>query len=146
VEPFNRSVVSPSNASSTSSASSADDSKAFFISADEKKEEAFLSYAGPDRDTKPHYVASQFMLLHSMDIPAWYDELSIERTGAPNNSQFIQNALLKSKLVVCFVSAEYVKRKWPCLEVVSAYHHNIPIIPVRPPDDYKENWEEHHDS
>jgi len=135
----------PSVANPVAPAPFVDDSKEIFVSADEKKSYAFLSYAGPDRDTSPHFVATQFMLLHSLDIPVWYDESSIERTGAPNNPEFIQNALLTSKLVVCFVSAEYVKRKWPCLEVVSAYHHNIPIIPVRPPDDYKENWEEHPD-
>lgn len=111
-----------------------------------EKQYAFFSYGAPDRDSEPHYVATQFMVARSLGVPVWYDEANIPKSGKPNNEKIIQSALLKASVVVCFPSIHYVTRPWPCREYVSALHSYIPVLPIRPPDCYTENWLDRADS
>jgi len=139
IKPFFRKSSSPSSSSSASASNltSNDEKEMIMIdpsspSSSKLKNYAFLSYAGPDRHCSPHFVSTHLMMMLVCGIPIWYDQYSIERSGIPNNSQIIEDALLNAKLVVCYISNAYVQRKWPCLEAASAYANRVPILPVRP--------------
>jgi len=103
--------------------------------------DVFLSYAGEDRFDKHVMVAAVFLFLTALGIKCWYDQDSIDRCGLPNSAEQIKQGLMKSKMIICFVTENYLSKKWPQLEFSTAhYHQKSKIYPMFLASDQEIDW------
>ena len=94
-----------------------------------------ISYAGEDRFS---HVAPLLIFLRSMGIPVWYDEISIAQTLSRDNELF--GGIVGSAMMLSIATSNYLSKKWPQLELVTAIRHGVTVLPVFAQENLPVGW------